>query len=232
VTRVAFSNSKTLWTRGGRFSAFVLAATSIGCLFAEFFSGGSMRAWVCFLFAPACLVLALLSYHDWRRNDRAFARMIIVGAAAGLLAAVAYDVFRLPFVYSERWKLSGFVPALDLFKVFPRFGAAILGQSIQQPVYTPMMQLLGWTYHFSNGATFGVMYVALLGDPSRRHWGWGILFAAGIEIAMLLSPYPGLFGISLTLIFVCVTLAAHTIFGATMGVLCRRWAPAQLGIRS
>jgi hypothetical protein len=44
-----------------------------------------------------------------------------------------------------------------------------------------------------------------------------ILFALGLELAMLMTPYPATFGIRVTAIFVAVTLTAHAIFGVTMG---------------
>jgi hypothetical protein len=216
---------RTLWTPLGRFVAFGLAVTSIVCLFGEFFSAGSMRAWVCQLLLPASLLLAAIGYYDWRRNNGAFARMILLGVLTGLVAAVAYDVFRVPFVWSESWKLSRFVPPLKLFNVFPRFGAVILGQPVDQDSYGFSAYAVGWAYHFSNGASFGVMYVAMVGYPLRHHWAWGVMMAAGIEIAMLLSPYPTVFGLNVTPVFVIVTLTAHAIFGVTLGLLCRRWSP-------
>jgi hypothetical protein len=141
----------------------------------------------------------------------------MIGSIAGFVAAVAYDVFRLPFVFSTVWGLNGIVPQMPLFKVFPRFGAMILAQPVEQPSYSLAAHVVGWIYHFSNGITFGVMYVALIGKPSRRTWWWGVLVATGIEMALLLSPYGRFFGIAVTALFVGVTLTAHLIFGAVMG---------------
>jgi len=53
----------------------------------------------------------------------------------------------------------------------------LLGQPIEQATYSTAARLLGWAYHFSNGLTFGVMYLAILNDPRRRHWAWGAVFA-------------------------------------------------------
>src|SRR5262249_26380560 len=120
------------------------------------------------------------------------------------------------------WGISAIVPPMPLFKVFPRFGAMILGQPLEQPSYSAAAQVLGWIYHFSNGATFGVMYVAMVGDAARRHWAWAIAMAVGIEFAMLLTPYPQTFGIPVTALFVAVTLTAHVIFGVGLGLSARR----------
>jgi len=99
--------------------------------------------------------------------------------AAGLLAAVAYDVFRLPFVFAKQWGIETVVPPMNLFKVFPRFGAMVLGQSVEQTEYSLSAHIVGWIYHFSNGATFGVMYLAIIGSASQRHWGLGSGVRAG-----------------------------------------------------
>jgi hypothetical protein len=80
---------------------------------------------------------------------------------------------------------------------------------------------VGWTYHFSNGITFGIMYVAMIGDAMRRGWGWGVVMAVGMEIALLCSPYTSYFGIPMSRTFVVVTLTAHVIFGVVMGICCR-----------
>ena len=77
--------------------------------------------------------------------------------------------------------------------------------------------LIGWAYHFSNGLTFGIMYLALIGDGTRRHWIWAVVMAVGLELGMLFTPYPNVFGIPPSAVFVLVTLAAHLIFGPVMG---------------
>jgi hypothetical protein len=181
-----------------------------------------MRFWAGWALVPACLALAGLGFVDARRNDGQLARMLLLGAGTGLLAAVAYDLFRVPFVWAHQWHLEGIVPALNLFKVFPRFGALILGEPMEQAAYSMGAQTLGWAYHFSNGATFGLMYVAMIGAPERRHWSWAVLMALGLEAGMLLTPYPAFFGIHIGPAFLAATLCAHLIFGAALGWLVRR----------
>jgi hypothetical protein len=166
-------------------------------------------------------VLAAL---DRRRGDGHVWRAVSIGLLGGLLAAVAYDVFRLPFVFAREWGIDAVVPPMPLFKVFPRFGAMVLGQPAEQPSYSLAAQIIGWIYHFSNGATFGVMYLALVGDARKRHWGWAILFALGLELGMLLTPYPNVFNIPVTARFIIVTLVAHAIFGVSLGLSARSLA--------
>ncbi len=180
-----------------------------------------MRAFTCYIFLPSLVALGGLVLLDRARGTGHLSRSIGAGALAGLTAAVAYDVFRLPFVFAGRLRISHFVPQLNLFKVFPQFGAMILAQPLQQSHYSVLTQVVGWSYHFSNGLTFGVMYVALVGNPVRRHWFWAVIFAVVLEVAMLVSPYAGFFNIPLTGAFIGVTLLVHVIFGVVMGVSAR-----------
>jgi len=197
-----------------RVFVFLLAATSIACLLGEMYRLWPMRVFTLTVFVPACCVLIAMAIDDRWRGDGRLCRMIVIGAVAGFLAAVAYDIFRLPFVFSKNWGLTGVVPALPLFKVLPQFGAMMLGKNDSSSLAA---NVIGWGYHFSNGITFGVMYAAIVNGQWRRLWWVAIVFAVGLEIAMLVTPYPATFGIRVTGVFIAVTLAAHAIFGVTMG---------------
>lgn len=176
-----------------------------------------MSFFTAFIFLPALIALCAYAIMDRLRGNGQVWRAVWIGLLGGLLAAVAYDVFRLPFVFAKQWGIDSVVPPMNLFKVFPRFGAMVLGQPTEQPTYSLAAQITGWIYHFSNGATFGVMYLALIGDACRRHWIWAIVFALGLELGMLFTPYPSVFNIPVTARFVIVTIAAHAIFGLGLG---------------
>jgi hypothetical protein len=212
------------WNGWGRWLVFLLAASSIACLLFDFYGLCPMRVFTPFIFLPATVLLFIIALLDRQRGDGQLWRAVMIGLIAGLLAAVAYDIFRLPFVFAKEWGISSIVPPMKLFKVFPRFGAMILGQPIEQTSYSPGAQVLGWVYHFSNGATFGVMYVTIIGNPTRRHWAWAVLMALGLELGMLLTPYPQVFNIPVTVHFVTVTVAAHAIFGVGLGLTVRAMA--------
>ena len=216
------------WTLPGRLVVFTLSATSIWCLLAEFYGLCSMRTFTFFVLFPATALLVAIALADRARGDRRLWRACVIGAAGGFLAAVAYDLFRVPFVLAA---VDGVGPAwlrLPLFKVFPRFGALILGEPFDGATtdsqFTLAAHLVGWTYHFSNGVTFGVMYMALIGDASRRSWLWAVAVAVFLELAMLFTPYTGFFGIHPSTRFVIVTLTAHVIFGVALGLYSRRAA--------
>lgn len=233
MTRGATPTSRpSRWTTGGRGVVFLLAASSIACLLADFYGLCPMKLFTSFVFLPAVSVLLAFAIQDRRNGDGQLWRAVLIGLTGGLIAAVAYDVFRLPFVFAKEWGLDAILPPMKLFKVFPRFGAMVLGQPVEQPSYSLTTQIVGWVYHFSNGATFGVMYMALIGEGTRRHWAWAVLFALALELGMLFTPYPAVFNIPVTRRFVVVTVAAHAIFGVGLGVsvrwLAKRALPSRL----
>lgn len=216
------------WTPAGRTVVFFLSAASIWCLLAEMYHLCAMRTFTFAILVPATVALVVIAAFDRVRGDGRLWRAVWIGAAGGFLAACAYDLFRLPWVLGFA---DGIGPAwlrLPLFRVFPRFGAMILGQSFtpqqHDGQFTLAAHVTGWAYHFSNGITFGIMYMAMVGDAARRSWLWAVLLAAGLELAMLFTPYPGFFAIRVTALFVAVTLSAHLIFGVTLGLYARREA--------
>jgi hypothetical protein len=211
------------WTWQGRLLVFALSAMSIWCLLAEFYGLCAMQTFTFAILLPATAALIALAVLDRTKGDGQLGQAVIVGAVAGFVAACAYDVFRLPFVFSREWNLESIVPPMNLFKVFPRFGAMILGEPVEQETYSLAAHLIGWVYHFSNGVTFGVMYVAMIGDGRRRSWLWAVLLATGLELAMLFTPYPQFFAIPLTTLFVAVTFTAHLVFGVALGLATKWW---------
>jgi hypothetical protein len=212
------------WTFTGRALVFVLAASSIWCLLAEMYGLCSMQTFTFFVSVPALALLAGLAAADRARGDGRLWRAVVMGGMAGLVAALAYDLFRVPFVFAGDLGIASILPQMPLFKVFPRFGAMILGQATEQKQYSMAAQVVGWAYHFSNGATFGMMYAAMIGAAARRNWLWAVVMAVGLELAMLFTPYPQFFGIKVGTAFVVVTLTAHLIFGVTLGLMFRRYS--------
>ncbi len=186
---------------GERFLAFAAALTSILCLLIELYGGPRMSVTVPALLLPGTAVVLVLA----RRGSTALRSDIRAGTWSGFLAACAYDVFRIPFVVFA---------GMPLFKVFPAFGTSITSM----PPETAVAQAVGWLYHFSNGMSFGIMYVILFG---RRRWFLGVPFALGIETGLLLSPYASFFGIEPNARFILVTVLAHGIFGLVLGLLAR-----------
>lgn len=215
--RASNRQHRKLWSPAGRAIVFALAASSIACLLADFYRLCPMRTFTLFIFLPSLFALAALGVADRTCGDHGLSRGLMIGMGSGFLASIAYDVFRLPFVFAKDWGIESVIPQLNLFKVFPAFGSMILGLPPEPTHYSAAAHWIGWTYHFSNGMTFGVMFVAVLGELAGSRWLWGVAMAVGLELGMLLTPYPNLFGIPVTPTFVCATLAAHVIFGVVMG---------------
>jgi hypothetical protein len=213
------------WTIPGRFIVFVLAASSIWCLLSEFYGLCNMRTFTFAILIPATVALIIIALLDRARGDRRLWRAVLIGAIGGFVAACAYDIFRFPWVIGAIDQIGPHWLRLPLFKVFPRFGALILGQPIKpgetDSQFTLSAHVIGWIYHFSNGVTFGVMYMALIGDARRRTWLWAIVLAVGLELAMLFTPYTTYFAIRMTALFVTVTLLAHLIFGIALGLFAK-----------
>lgn len=228
------------WTPPGRFLVFVLSATSIWCLLSEMYGLCDMRTFFYAILLPATAALYGIALLDRARGDRRLFRAVMIGSLAGLFGAVVYDTFRLPFVFSDAWGMGKLgIPQMPLFKVFPRFGALILGQPMEQGVpdgqpgsawgagYSLAAHLVGWLYHFSNGATFGVMFAAMYAGAKEamgaaragalRPVFWAVLMAVGIEVCLLISPYGKFFGVHVGVKFVVVTVLAHVLFGVGLG---------------
>ena len=190
---------------------FTLAFLSFACLLGQFFGLWSMHVFGCRVLPPAA---ALLAISAWRARGEAAGTgsahtWIVQGALGGVVAAVAYDLYRLPFV------LTG----TPLFQVFPRFGRLLLGGS--GPPW--LVHALGWTYHFSNGAALGIMFLALAATARRRVLFWGaVAWALFIEAMLLLTPYTRFFGLQLNARYLFLTISAHLVFGLVLGAWCRQ----------
>src|SRR5438552_8338062 len=143
MNRQSPSTAKTDWTARSRMVVFTLAASSIACLLADFYELCPMKFFTPFIFVPAFVVLCALAVLDRVRGDGHVWRAVWIGILAGLLAAVAYDVFRLPFVFAKEWGIDSVVPPMNLFKVVPRFGAMVFGQPIEQMSYSLATQIVG-----------------------------------------------------------------------------------------
>lgn len=238
------------WTGPGRVLVFALAATSIWCLLAEMYNLVDMRTFFYAILLPSTVALYGIAILDRSRGDGRLWRAVLLGTLAGLVGAVAYDIFRLPFVFSDAWGMGRLgIPQMPLFKVFPRFGALILGEPVEQASYSLAAHLVGWAYHFSNGATFGVMFAAMYVGSRNvvesatqsvavgsawRPIAWASLMAVGIELCLLASPYARYFGIQPTPRFIVVTLVAHVIFGIGLGAYfawhSARWRPQPVAV--
>ncbi len=183
---------------------FMLASTSFAALLGHFYHLWSMRTFALIVF-PGALVALL--YSAFAPDVRAPRMWVREGAMGGIVAALAYDLFRLPFVLAH----------MPLFKPFEHFGQWLLGTTDTNW----MVQATGWIYHFSNGAALGIMFLAMLPRAARR---WTIqaalAWAMVVEGLLLVTPYTTFLGLTRDARFIAVTLSAHLVFGLALGLWC------------
>lgn len=182
-----------------------LAATSVGALLAHV-TGLAAMGTVFWLFSlPSLVALAVIG----AKGPESWAplrRRIQLGAFGGVIGALGYDLFRAPFV----------VAGFRLFAPIDSYGLLLSGSDLS----SPLTGTLGWLFHLSNGATFGVMYAVAM---ARRHWGWGVLWGLVLETAMLVTPFRSRYGFTVALTPVVIAYVAHLAFGYPLGRMVQRF---------
>jgi hypothetical protein len=189
---------------------WMLASVSFACLLGEFYRFWDMRIFACVALVPSIVALCAIAIFGRDSKNAAWreaSTFVMQGALGGVIAAVVYDLFRVPFV------MMGY----PLFGVFPEFGKMLLGND--GPNW--LIQLLGWTYHFSNGAALGIMFLAMLPSAWSRRSTLvvaGAAWALVVETILLFTPYRDFFKIRMPFVtFLWLTASAHLIFGLVLG---------------
>jgi hypothetical protein len=133
---------------------------------------------------------------------RAIYQRARIGAAAGLIGTVAYDLARYGTV--ALFQLS-FQP----FHVMNVFGELFLG-----PGHSAAAAFAaGFAYHLSNGTFFGLAYTLVFRRPQ---WWTGALWGIGLELCMA-TLYPRWLAIQQIGEFLEVSALGHVVYGATLG---------------
>lgn len=170
-----------------------------------------------YLFPSAVLIvlvitfLAALKWFD-------IARLAINGIVAGLLSTVVLEILR------EAGFRIGFMPG-DIPRLM---GVLMLNQFASGP--DTWSDLSGWSYHFWNGASFGLIFSLLLGKS--KIW-QGILYGLLIAVVFMISPVVkslgiGKFGVDFKdgYQFASVVILAHASFGLALSFLLRKFNKA------
>jgi hypothetical protein len=109
------------------------------------------------------------------------------------------------------------------------FGKLIFGTDS----VTAVILIVGYLYHFLNGASFGLVYTVLAGKVA---WYWGIVWGLIIEVLMMTTPPMLLMGVGPFGVntgapwYFLTTLAAHIAFGAVLGLLAERFVKEKGGL--
>jgi hypothetical protein len=164
-----------------------------------------------FLVPSIVLLVAAFSVAALRGHQR-LARRIVLGAAAGVIATLGLEVVR-----ATSFRLGGMpgdLPRLLGVLLTDRF---MLGPSTVSDV-------LGYAYHFWNGACFGIVFAVVFG---RKPLVWAIAYAELIGLGFLASPAVKAMGVGFMATgmpaMIVTVLLAHLAFGVTLGTLVRRW---------
>ncbi|CAE6500869.1 hypothetical protein [Candidatus Nitrosotenuis uzonensis] len=169
-----------------------------------------------------------------RKKFQRLSNRLFVGMAAGAIATLALEVFRIP-----GYLFIGWIPMDDMIMLPGMLLTAkaetimgvreiIMQSGMPMNFFIPTFDALvaGALWHFWNGATFGIVYSLFIG---KGRWWYGLIWGFVVEIGMMLAPWlimmKGPFGFQHMdgyNIFV-MTLIAHLAFGAVLGILVQRW---------
>ncbi len=156
---------------------------------------------------PSILIIIGVLIYAFRSNHQDLGRQILVGLVGGLLGTVGLEVVRhIGFLMGG---MPGEMPKL--------LGVLILNRFAQGP--NALSNLVGWSYHFWNGATFGIIYSLLFG---RGKLTYGILYAILIGVGFMaglaaLAMGVGRFGVDFGIGFPLTVTLAHLAFGSILG---------------
>jgi hypothetical protein len=191
-------------------AGWFLASTSGAALLAYTFLGFPMTFTVPFVVFPSALLLVgiVLTRQGRLERLRAFSGIVMLGAKWGLIATLFYDAIRPPL----RWIFS---LSYDPFRAIAIFGQLMTGR----PLDDPWGLAAGWTYHFLNGITFGVMFALM--RPRGGPW-HGLVWALVLQ-GIMMATYPTLLQARLDDIgFMMTGLVGHSLWGLVLGAGIRR----------
>ena len=214
-----------LRTRDALLGAFLASVSGLAIL-AHVYWDMPMGLTVPFLVVPAGVILGAAILHRSSRHRRlaVFGDRVFIGAVSGFVASLAYDATRVLIVVLTPMQFNPFLS-------HGIFGELITGRARD----TLLAQVAGWTYHFYNGATFGVMFSML--RPSGGVW-WGLGWGLVLEWIMFLV-YPAFLAVRVANPpFLATSMAGHGAWGLTLGWMTAKahappaWWPSWLPRRS
>jgi hypothetical protein len=171
------------------------------------------------LVVPSIVLLVAVAVAAVLRGHRGLARRMITGAACGAAATLGLEAVRLPsFLLGG---MPGDLPRLLGVLLTDRF---MLGPSA-------LSDVLGYAYHFWNGASFGLIFAVLFG---RASWRWTSVYGLAIGLGFLAGPAVramgvGFLGLQMPTMTATVVVA-HLAYGLLLGLCLRRSIPEAGGL--
>ncbi len=171
-----------------------------------------MKVMGLWLLLPAIAILLTTLLFARVRGYARLVNRVVAGATAGIVATVGLEAVRM---YSfHHGGMPGDLPRLMGVLLTDRF---MVGPS-------PFSDFIGYTYHYWNGASFGIVFAVTLG---RKTVFWGVAYGVIIGTIFLLSPPVqalgiGFMGKDMPMMPLTVYIA-HLAYGGILGWLCHRW---------
>ncbi len=189
---------------------------------------------------PSVIIIFIIGILSRSKFPR-LSNRLFVGMSAGAIASLALEAIRIPGYMFAKWMPMDSMISLPGLLLTEKITAlsevkqVIMRSGVTMNLYTAPMDafLAGGLWHFWNGATFGIIYALLLG---KGKWWYGLIWAVIIEMVMMMAPYliimKGPFGVEHMdgyNIFV-LTLIAHLVFGAVLGIIVQKWKKGSISI--
>ncbi|HKI96123.1 MAG TPA: hypothetical protein VJ992_12625 [Gemmatimonadales bacterium] len=169
----------------------------------------TLAVWV---LIPSIVVVFAVLWIAGKSGERRLVNRMIAGGLAGGLATIALEVVRITGFHLGQ--MPGSMPELAGVLLLNRF---MLGPSL-------LSNIAGWSYHFSNGITFGMIYAVIFGrKPLWVALGYGLFMAAGFLVSPAVTALGiGFMGHQMPGMPVTVVLA-HLGYATVLWALVRRW---------
>jgi hypothetical protein len=195
-----------------RIAVFLISGGSIAALLADLF--GIAPMWLVFWAASLPSMVALVVLAVAPRVPIEVRRRIRVGAFAGVVGTLGYDVVRIPFALAGQ----------RVFAPIESYGILIANAGSS----SSLTSTLGWLYHLSNGVTFGIAYAAI---AARRHWLFGVAWGLILESVAVFSPFSVRYGLAGQVVPIAIAYGAHVFYGWPLGRLVQRVDRTDAGLR-
>ncbi len=189
----------------------LLASTSGAAIMAHTFGPVPLRYLAPYVVMPSAGVL-LGAVLLGRRNYAGLhlvARRLMLGALWGLIATAVYDVVRPLLLLVLQLEF-------DPFRAIRVFGSLIT----RRPERDLFSQCIGWSYHFWNGISFGMMYALV---RPRGGLITGLMWGLALE-GLMMATYPSFLRLRLDNPgFLVTSIVGHGLWGIVLGYGLQRW---------
>jgi len=180
-------------------------------LLAKVYGVASMQSVTLLLALPCCFAIFALWVWALRSGKELLASAIGLGAVGGLLGTIGYDVARFPFALAGQ----------RIYAPISAYGMWLANANLS----SRFTDILGWSYHFGNGITFGIMYALFM---RGRHWFFAIVWAFTLETIALVSPFARIFYLSGNYSAIGIAYLGHIGYGLPLGWLIYQWNETRL----